>query len=326
MLESLQDINQEINPEQEVNQEANAENLKDVDIYVMPEKMIVKKEQKKSKKMIFIIIGIFLVLIIIGGVTFFVLNKKIKELPAKIISPLTENIGESPTEGANSINTEGQLGDVTAPTQEQVIPINTPTSTANLTPTTTEEIAAGLDSDKDGLTDGEEKLYKTDSLNPDMDGDGFLDGSEVINLYSPLSREGKIDISGLINVYINPVFKYSLFYPAGWIAQALDQSNATVIFTSATGEFIESLVLENPQKLAVSDWYKEQSSDINLLDIQKLKLDGQEAIEIIDKENGQKIIYCAYKDKVYGLIYNYGSQEGLNFETTFGMMINSFKF
>lgn len=326
MSEISQDINQETGPEQEVDQKTNTEDLKDVDIYVMPEKMIAQKEQKKSNKIIFIVIGVLLVIAIIGAVIFFVLNKKLKELPGKITNPITENIGESPTEGANNINTEGQLGDVTAPTQEQVVPINTPTSTANLTPTTTEEITAGLDSDKDGLTDEEEKLYKTDSLNPDTDSDGYLDGAETLSLYSPLSKGGKIDTSGLINIYINPVFKYSLFYPAGWIAQALDQSNATVIFTSATGEFIESLVLENPQKLTISNWYKEQSPDINLVDTKKSKLDGQEAIEIIDKDNGQKIIYAAYKDKVYGLIYNYGTQEGLNFETTFGMMENSFKF
>jgi hypothetical protein len=41
------------------------------------------------------------------------------------------------------------------------------------------ENASLLDSDKDGLKDWEEVLWKTDPNNPDTDGDGVLDGEEV---------------------------------------------------------------------------------------------------------------------------------------------------
>ena len=70
------------------------------------------------------------------------------------------------------------------------------------------------DSDKDGMTDGEEKrlgtdpnssdtdgdglfdreeirVYKTDPVNPDSDGDGYNDGAEVKNGYNP-NGEGKL--------------------------------------------------------------------------------------------------------------------------------------
>ena len=43
-----------------------------------------------------------------------------------------------------------------------------------------------LDSDKDGLSDALEDVYKTDKNNPDTDGDGYLDGNEVENGYDPL--------------------------------------------------------------------------------------------------------------------------------------------
>lgn len=44
-----------------------------------------------------------------------------------------------------------------------------------------------VDTDVDGLTDwAEVKIYKTDPLNPDTDGDGYKDGQEVINGYDPL--------------------------------------------------------------------------------------------------------------------------------------------
>lgn len=42
-----------------------------------------------------------------------------------------------------------------------------------------------IDSDKDGLTDEEEKLYGTDAKNSDSDGDGYSDGVEVESGYDP---------------------------------------------------------------------------------------------------------------------------------------------
>jgi len=43
-----------------------------------------------------------------------------------------------------------------------------------------------LDSDKDGLTDWQEEIYKTDPNNPDSDADGYFDGEEVMSGYDPL--------------------------------------------------------------------------------------------------------------------------------------------
>lgn len=43
------------------------------------------------------------------------------------------------------------------------------------------------DSDKDGLADWEETIYKTDPYNPDTDNDGYSDGEEVAAGYSPTS-------------------------------------------------------------------------------------------------------------------------------------------
>lgn len=43
-----------------------------------------------------------------------------------------------------------------------------------------------LDSDQDGLTDEEEKIYGTDIHNPDSDGDSYSDGAEVKSGYDPM--------------------------------------------------------------------------------------------------------------------------------------------
>jgi len=51
--------------------------------------------------------------------------------------------------------------------------------------------AAAPDSDKDGLNDAQELIFKTDPTNPDSDGDGHKDGLEVDWAYDPLSSSTK---------------------------------------------------------------------------------------------------------------------------------------
>ncbi|HPL95271.1 MAG TPA: hypothetical protein PLF15_00615 [bacterium] len=48
------------------------------------------------------------------------------------------------------------------------------------------ESDSDIDSDNDSLTDIEEEIFGTDLNNPDSDGDGYLDGEEVLNGYNPM--------------------------------------------------------------------------------------------------------------------------------------------
>jgi len=45
-----------------------------------------------------------------------------------------------------------------------------------------------LDSDQDGLSDAEEKVYGTDPYKADTDGDGYSDGAEIQSGYDPLKK------------------------------------------------------------------------------------------------------------------------------------------
>jgi hypothetical protein len=56
------------------------------------------------------------------------------------------------------------------------------------------------DSDKDGLSDAWENIIGTDSAKSDSDGDGYLDGTEVMNGFDPLNAkpvrvEKRIEVS-----------------------------------------------------------------------------------------------------------------------------------
>lgn len=57
-----------------------------------------------------------------------------------------------------------------------------------------------IDSDLDGLTDeGERQIYGTDAFIPDSDGDGFLDGVEVLSGSDPLDKSNRQQENDLSN-------------------------------------------------------------------------------------------------------------------------------
>jgi len=184
---------------------------------------------------------------------------------------------------------------------------------------------SSADSDRDGLTDVEEELYGTEKNKPDTDGDGFLDGEELISGYNPKAGGGALlETSGLVNKYNNPVYNYEILYPAAWLARPLDQSLKEVIFQSNTNEYIQIFVEENPEQLDLVDWYLTQSplTSIALLAREKTR-QGYDALLSPDR-----LTYYlrdeSRPDKVYLITYNIGDRTIVNFLTTFKMMVNSF--
>lgn len=117
-----------------------------------------------------------------------------------------------------------------------------------------------VDLDKDGLTDAEEELFKTDLAKPDTDGDKYTDGQEVINLYNPSGQAPvKLIDSGLIKEYINPAFGYAVYYPFEWAVGAVDESSRSVLFSAITGEYIEARVFDKMPGENFADWFASQA-------------------------------------------------------------------
>jgi len=80
-----------------------------------------------------------------------------------------------------------------------------------------------LDSDLDGLTDeGEKQIYNTDSNNPDSDGDGVLDGAEVIGKSNPLDasspRIKEVVNNNTYNIQKNPSWAWYVIRSAGMVS------------------------------------------------------------------------------------------------------------
>jgi hypothetical protein len=185
--------------------------------------------------------------------------------------------------------------------------------------------SSSLDSDKDGLTDIEEEIYKTERNLPDTDADGFIDGQELINGYNPKAAgSSSLATSGLVNKYSNPVFNYEILHPSAWLDRPTDQSLKEVIFQSATGEYIQIIVEDNIGSVDIVEWYIEQSPLSQLGQLERETLaSGYEVLispdkltyYLVDKQN---------PELVYVITYTIGTKTRINFLTTFQMMINSF--
>ncbi len=183
---------------------------------------------------------------------------------------------------------------------------------------------ASADTDRDGLTDIEEGIFKTEINNPDSDMDGNPDGQEIISLEDPSQVNGaKLAASGLINVYTNPTYSYSFFYPASWLARAIPETdNQEVLVITNTGEFFSATVENNPEGLSPKDWYLRQSPHTDESLLYSTLVNNQEAVW----NQEHLTIYINKDDRVYILSYNVGTEEEANFKTTFEMLINSFQF
>ncbi len=178
---------------------------------------------------------------------------------------------------------------------------------------------SAIDSDHDGLTDIEESLYGSNKLKRDTDGDSYIDGDEISNLFDPtIAGNTKIYESNKVSTYINADYNYNLIYPSGWVVK--DDKNS-VIFQSDTGEFIQVLILTNDKNYTdIINWYK---ANINL-DISDLTNTKVSTVSAIRTSNGYSV-YFLLGDNIYTLLYNINLRHDANFMTTFDMIIKSFK-
>lgn len=271
----------------------------------------------KSTKFI-LIASIVVFVLVVGGFAFYYIRQA-QKTRQKLLKPPT-----APS--------------VTAPLAAEEIPAVVPTSTVEeIAPATTTPAAPApfsvifpfknytksADTDNDGLTDEEEKIFGTETAKPDSDSDGYVDSLEVENLYNPLGfKPVRLLDSGKVKVYLNPTFNYSIFYPESWISQALDANNKDVLFSSDTGEFVEVLAEDNALKMPVIDWYLGQSPGVDASQLEAVQT--KEKIAGIKSPDGL-VAYLPFEDKIFVINYNIGLKTEVNFLNTFAMMINSFR-
>ncbi|MBI2426870.1 MAG: hypothetical protein HYV34_03395 [Candidatus Kerfeldbacteria bacterium] len=323
------------------------------DVHVMPEKFFTSDQRsmskpKKKKPVFLILLIVFFVLIVSFAVAVLLLNRSLNTPPEPIVPQnsntnsnantnvntnasvnVNVNANTNTTSNTNAVKNENSNTNSNANTNTNVSGNGNANMNTNTNRNTNENVNGNLntnatvpdakDSDKDGLTDTEEDLYQTGEKLPDSDNDGFLDGEEIENGYSP-NGSGTLEKTNLAKTYTNSVYSYSLLYPSAWPASSTDDSESEVIFTSATSEFIEVLVEENPSGLTITDWFLVESSGTEESDLVTRIVDGYKAVVSLDGLN----VYIGVGDSIYTISYNVGLRKEASFRATFEMMIQSF--
>lgn len=111
------------------------------------------------------------------------------------------------------------------------------------------------DPDNDGLSNPEETFWNTDPLNPDTDGDGYLDGEEVRSRHHPL-KPGPDDL--IITGYqdINITDKVSTLMAGGYYAGDLKEDADPEVYKKALTDisleaFLDGERVLNPDNIVV---------------------------------------------------------------------------
>jgi len=166
------------------------------------EMMSLAEEKKRSmRNLLFLAIAAIIFLAIAIGGYFFVINllKRNESIEKNsVIEEKTDNINNTNID-SNMTTTESATPDISqpAPVDNTIVEDEANKDTDQDGLLDSEEAVLGTDvnltdTDGDGLFDKEEvKIYKTDPLNPDADGDSYKDGDEVKNGYNP-SGAGKL--------------------------------------------------------------------------------------------------------------------------------------
>lgn len=311
-----------------------------IEIRVMPEqfyfkKIKVPKEGGPKSKTVLIIVMIIIVVGLMAAAAYLFTQSLEKEAPKKpaptpVVTPTPPvnvppvnvtpvnvppvNIPPAPICGNGICETGESSADCPAdcpapPPPPPTLPLALPLAT---------------DTDGDGLTDVEEGLFNVDYVNSDTDADGYRDGLEVINLYNPAGfAPHKIEETALVKIYSNPVYNYTIFYPASWLARTLDETQREVMFTSATGEFMQVIVEDNPGRLPLLDWYLTKSPGANPAEVGTAATKHDMLLGI--KSPDGLTVYFGKDDKIFAINYNVGVKTELNYKSTFEMMYKSFK-
>ncbi len=146
----------------------------------------VAPEASSGKGVFLLVFGMLTLILIVLGVAAFLAYRELISLPAE----------QAPV-------TEITIPDLEPPVEEPTTPEPVVTSTVDTDNdglTDAEEARYGTDADRsdtdnDGLPDKDEvQKYDTDPLDPDTDGDTFLDGVEVISGYDPKGPGKLVDL------------------------------------------------------------------------------------------------------------------------------------
>jgi len=183
-------------------------------------------------------------------------------------------------------------------------------------------LVISIDSDNDLLSDQEELLFGADKNMPDSDSDGYLDGSEVINGYSPVSTSTLL-ADGLTAEYQDAELGFKVNYPSTWlVVLPKEVGEQKVIFESPQDDFIQVSVQDKIPELSALEWYTDLVPEVVVADLKIDKVGDYTGVTSPDNGN----FYLAVGDKIYIFTYSTGLKTEVDYLTVFKMIYKSFRF
>lgn len=321
----------------------NEDYLSFLDIKVIPDRFNLNKinsevsSNKKSKKWIIIIV----VLIILLVISILAVIGKYSDLSEKTNAPivsneLEQNVNEQPEEDKSefALDINSSEEKVNSDQKESLNNVNIEDKNTNSSAVNEKEFAEkennnslafniipiGQDSDRDGLTDVEEKIFGSQSKKPDTDGDSYLDGSEVINLYSPLKANVKLmEEKELIKIYYNDKYKYQFIYPQVWSLTENLTKDQVLISVPSQSERFSLYVKDNFSSLTAESYYIDNYQS-SLGSYESFNINGFSGIKSV---NNQLIVF-SYQNNLLIFEYSVGESKTLEFYSIFMMILKSF--
>lgn len=188
-------------------------------------------------------------------------------------------------------------------------------------PASTAPVRLAADGDVDGLTDAEELLYAADPNRPDTDGDGYLDGAELFNLYDPAARAPAELAAATSSVTLYTEAGYRVLAPAAWRRNVIDAQSQSVAWLAATGELVQILLEDNAAELPLTDWYLERSPGVPRSQIQPFTT--RSGLSGVRSPDGFTSYIAIAPERVLVVTYTLGGRSEAAFRRTYEMMANA---
>jgi hypothetical protein len=190
-------------------------------------------------------------------------------------------------------------------------------------PAKEEGVIVAADTDQDGLTDEEERIWGTDKDVVDTDGDGYTDSLEIANSYNPLRGDSaRLATSNLVNSFVDKDNGFSVLYPRAFTTTVNDDKSGVSFTATSPGQFFQVQVLANENNTTdIEQWYLEMNPTAKPEEIQQTQIGGQPSVAA-----GSSSFYVLSGGKIYLINYNMGYPATAYFSASFNAFVKSFDF
>ncbi|MFH0779477.1 MAG: hypothetical protein V1928_01325 [Parcubacteria group bacterium] len=271
-----------------------------------------------GKKKLNILIAVVLILVFAGSVWLLLKSLEKPAANAPVTLAPANNKTAAPVVAAPENNSAAANENSTAPQ-----------SAASFDPSALNKFSLSLlssaDSDRDGLTDAEEAIFGTNPQIADKDNDGYPDGHEVQNFYSPISPPlVRLWEEDFVKEYQNAKYNYKLLYPSAWLVKPVSEIvPSDVMIMSDQNEFVNILIDQKMPGQTLADWYLEKAPSV---DKTKLKTYATFYKLPVLESPDAFTAYIANNDTIYIVNYSIGLKEEASYPAIFQMIVDSFQF